>query len=285
MRSLICKSQFVLLVGGWLFAAAEPPALAHGDVHELIQKVTEEIAKAPRSPQLYLRRAELQRSHEAWDAALADLERAETLTNHWHFLHFARARLFLDAGWFESAKVAADRFLEREPNYAQALTVRARARVKLGERLAAAEDYARAITNSTSPAPDLFVERTQALVAEGDAHFDAALACLEQGIGKLGPLVVLQSAAMDVELKQKRVDAALARLDKVMAQFPRKETWLMRRGEILQEAGRGGEAVEAFKGALQAMETLPPARRAVTAMAELEQRIRAALAKANQPVK
>ena len=27
MRSLICKSQFVLLVGGWLFAAAEPPAV------------------------------------------------------------------------------------------------------------------------------------------------------------------------------------------------------------------------------------------------------------------
>lgn len=266
-----------------LFASVGSLAWAHGDLHELILSVTKDIEKDPRNPELYLRRAELHRAHEGWDAALADIQRAEAITNQWHILLLARARVFLDAGWNESAKVAADRFLTQLPNNAEALTIRARARVKLGERLAAAEDYSRAITNSSPPSPDLFIERTRALMAEGDAYLDRALAGLEQGIAKLGPLVTLQLPAIDVELKQKRVDAALARLDKLMAQFPRKETWLARRGEILQQAGRNREAVEAFTAVLKALDTLPPGRRNVPSMTEMEQRVRTALAQLDKP--
>ena len=283
MTTLIRRTRILLLALGWLFAGVPPQALAHGDLHGLILNVTQEIEKDPRNPELYLRRAELHRAHEGWDAALADIGRAEALTNQWHVLHLARARVFLEAGWFESAKVAADRFLTQEPSNAEALTIRARARVKLGERLAAAEDYSRAITNSPTPSPDLFIERAQTLAAEGSAHLEAALQGLEQGIARLGPLVTLQLPALEVELKQNRVDAALARLDKVTAQFPRKETWLTRRGEILRHAGRNREAAEAFKAALQAMATLPPTRRAVPAMADLERRIRTALAETDSP--
>jgi predicted Zn-dependent protease len=89
--------------------------------------------------------------------------------------------------------------------------------------------------------------------------------------------------ALEIELKQNRVDAALARLDKVMAQSPRKETWLVRRGEILQQAGRTKEAVAAFQAAQKALDTLPPTRRTVPAMAELEQRLRKGLAEAERP--
>ncbi len=49
-------------------------------------------------------------------------------------------------------------------------------------------------------------------------------------------------------------------------------------GEILRQAGRKPEAAEAFKSALKAMETLPAVRRRVSAVAELEKRIRTALA-------
>ena len=258
-------------------------ALAHGDLHGLILNATQQIEKDPLNPELYLRRAELHRAHEGWDAALADLSRAEALTNHWPILHLARARLFLEAGWCESAKVSADCFLAKEPDNAEALTVRARARVKLGERLAAVEDYTRAISHASPPSPDLYLERAQALQAEGDAHLGTALVGLEQGLARLGPLVTLQLPALEIEVKQHRVDAALARLDKIMNQFPRKETWLMRRGEILREAGRPGEAVVAFQQALQALDALPPTRRAVPAMAELERRLRAALAQTAPP--
>lgn len=99
----------------------------------------------------------------------------------------------------------------------------------------------------------------------------------------LGPLVTLQSLAINVEVQQNRVDAALARIDKVMAQFPRKETWLARRGEILQQSGRNKEAAEAFQSALTALDTLPAGRRNVPAMVDLEKRIRTSLASTGQP--
>jgi predicted negative regulator of RcsB-dependent stress response len=143
--------------------------------------------------------------------------------------------------------------------------------------VAAAEDYSRAIAYSSQPSPELYLERAQALTAEGGTYLDTALKGLEQGIQKLGPLVTLQLYAIDVELKRKQFDAALKRLDKVAAQSPRKETWLARRGEILQQAGRGEEAREAYRAALKAMDTLPPSRRQVPAMIELEKRLRLAI--------
>jgi predicted negative regulator of RcsB-dependent stress response len=79
---------------------------------------------------------------------------------------------------------------------------------------------------------------------------------------------------MDLESENKRYDAALTRLDQVMAKSPRKETWLERRGNILREAGRPGEARESYEAALKAMDTLPPARRYVPAMLELEKRLK-----------
>ena len=112
------------------------------------------------------------------------------------------------------------------------------------------------------------------LAAEGSAYFSSALRGLDEGIQKLGPLVTLQLFAIDVELKQKNIDGALARLDKVAEKSPRKETWLARRGEILQQAGRPEEARQAFKAALASFQTLPPTRRNVPAMLELERRLR-----------
>ena len=94
---------------------------------------------------------------------------------------------------------------------------------------------------------------------------------------RMGPLITLQLYAIDLEAKQKSYDAALARLDKVAAASPRKETWLARKGEILQLAGRPEQAADAFQAALKAIAQLPDTRRYVPAMQELEKRIQAVL--------
>jgi predicted Zn-dependent protease len=244
----------------------------------LIQRATEEIQKNPNDPMLYVRRAELHRAHLGWDAAMADIERAAALTNQWPHLHLARAVLYLEAAWFESANIAATRYLKHDPTNALASITRARARVKLGQYLGAAEDFTQAIQHAFTQGPELYVERGQALGAAGAAHVDEALRGLDEGLDKLGPIVTLQLTAIDIEVKRNRVDAALGRLDKVMAQAPRKETWLTQRGDILKQAGRNQEAAEAYTAALKALDTLPPARRSVPAVADLRRRLRAALA-------
>jgi tetratricopeptide (TPR) repeat protein len=154
---------------------------------------------------------------------------------------------------------------------------RARTLVKLEKPVEAARDYTTAIRYAPTGRPELYIERAQALAGAGEKHHQEALRGLDEGIEKLGPLVTLQLHAIDLELKGKRFEAALKRLDTVAAQSPRKETWLARRGEILQLAGRKEEARTAYQEALQALDSLPPSRRNVPAMAELKRRITAAL--------
>jgi tetratricopeptide (TPR) repeat protein len=260
-----------------LFAVLPHRLRAHGDLHLQITQVTEQLAKDPRNAELYLRRGELHRSHQDWDDAQADYDRAISLDPGLTIVDFTRGRMFLEAGWLNSAKVSLDRFLRQHTNHVEALVTRARTLVKLKQALDAARDYTAAIQRTPSGRPELYIERAQALSAEGETHYAEALRGLDEGIQNLGALVTLQLYAIDLELKRRNFDAALDRLEKISAQSPRKETWLARRGEILQQAGRNDEARNAYQNALNAMATLPPARRNVPAMLELEKRIKAAL--------
>ena len=120
--------------------------------------------------------------------------------------------------------------------------------------------------------------RARAVRSCGPQSLDEALAGLDRGIERLGPLVSLEFHAIELELERKNFDGALARLDRVAPQYGRRETVLERRGEILTAAGRENEARQAFAEALAALETISPSRRATPAMAQMETRLRAILA-------
>jgi predicted Zn-dependent protease len=252
-------------------------ALGHGDVHLQIIEITKEIEKTPRNPELFMRRADLHRAHGDWDAAQADYDHAYALDPKLTMIDLARARMFLEANWPRSCMTAVDRFLARHSEHPEGLIIRARALVKLKRHLEAAKDYTGAIAKANEGRPELFLERAQALAAEGKGHIDEAIKGLDEGIQKMGPLVTLNLYALDLETEHGRYEAALKRLDQVMAKAPRKETWLERRGNILRQAGKVSEAREAYQAALEAMKTLPPVRRNVPAMQELEKRLRSNL--------
>lgn len=265
-------------------------AFGQADEREEIVTLTQQIQTlvgrgVPAEPSklvpLVLRRGDMYRTIQNWDAGHADYDYARALDPKIDDIDFRKGRLFLEANWPLSAKVALDRFLTNHANHVDALIARARAQSKLGFRSASAQDYSRAVQLSPQSQPELYIERAQALLGgtssaspQNAAYANEALQGLDEGIKKLGPLVTLQLAAIDIEVGQKRYDAALERVDAASAASPRKETWLVRKGEILKEAGRPTEARAAFQAALQAIETLPPARRNVPAMAALEKRIR-----------
>jgi predicted Zn-dependent protease len=250
---------------------------AHGDLHEQIAAVTQRIEKDPTNAAFYLKRGQLHRMHRDWDAAMADLDRAAMLDPDLSVVDLARGRTLLEANWPIFAKLTLDRFLAKQPTHADGLVTRARVLIKLNQPVAAAADFTRAIANRFEPEPYLFVERAQALASAGDDRIDEALRGLEEGVKQLGPLVTLQLSAIELELKRKRYDSALARLETITAQSPRKETWLTRRAEILAQAGRITEAREAQKAALAAIESLPPSRRQDQTTLELEARLRTEL--------
>jgi tetratricopeptide (TPR) repeat protein len=250
---------------------------AHGDLHEQIAAITRRIDEAPSRAELYVRRGQLHRVHGEWEAALADYDRAARLDPDLIVIDFVRAVALLDAGRPADACASLDRFLARQPDHAEAYATRARARLGLRQHLAASQDFSRAIALLPQSRPEHYIERARALAAAGDAHLDEALRGLDDGIDRLGPLATLQLYADDLELARARPAAALGRLDRMVERFGSNPTWLVRRAEILERAGRSGEARAAYAASLAALHGLAPSRRASRAVDELTTKVRLAL--------
>jgi len=273
----ISKLGLVCVALVLVFPASVPRVGAHADLIPQIEDVTRQIEKDPRNIDLYVRRGELYRTHADWNAALADFDTILVIepTNRW--VNLAKGRLMADASWLLTAKAYLDRFIAEQPNHAEALSSRARVLTRLKLHLAAADDYDAAIRLSPEAIPELFIERAQTLASNGPDFVGRAIEGLDEGIKRLGPLVTLQLSVVDLELKRKNYDAALERIAGIAQRSPRKETWLARRGEILEQAGRPDEARTAYQSALAALASLPLVRRNVPAMAQLEKRIRTQL--------
>lgn len=264
-------------------AAGPVPVRAHGDFHSLITLANQDIEKSPGNAEVYLRRAELYRLHQMWPEAEADIAKAVSLSPGLPLVDLCLGRLRMDTTWPLTARAHFDRFLAKYPDHVEALTLRSRIWQQLGQPLNASEDLARAARATPENAPELYIERAQALASAGSSQWENALTVLDDGIRKMGPLVTLQLTAIDIELRRQNYDGALSRVDAVAARSPRKESWLARRGEILLQAGRSDEARQAYQSALAALDTLPPVRRNVPAVLDLERRIRGELDQLKAP--
>lgn len=277
---MMLQKRFIWLVAICVMLLSAP-VQAHEGLHEQIAAITAKIKRDPKNASLYLQRGELHRLHHDWLRAAADYNRAEHLQPSLMLVELARGKMFFDSGKLQRAKLTLDRFLLRQPDHYEGLLTRARVLAKLGARMDAAKDFTQALSLSSVPEPELYLERANVLAADV-RQLGEALRGLDEGINKLGPLVTLQLAAIDLELRRKHYDGALTRLDQIAAQSQRKEAWLVRRGEILKLAGRDEEARATFNAALTAIESLPPAHRQSRSVSALELRARAALIPADR---
>jgi tetratricopeptide (TPR) repeat protein len=281
----------MVLLAGLAALAFSCPAWAHRGVHERIELITRQIAAEASGAELYLRRGELHRIHGDWAAAESDYRTAAGLDPGLAAVHLARGTMFLEAGRPQEAIAALDHFLAMHPGHADAILARARALRRAGRNLEAAAEFTRAIEAlgpGRSPRPEQYLERAAALEACADdcpeELLDEALRGLDEGIARLGPAVTLDLAALRLELRLGRHDAALRRIERAAARSPRKETWLLRRAEVLERAGRVEAAVAGYGRALEALQALPAQHRTARAASLLKQRARAALARlAGQP--
>jgi tetratricopeptide (TPR) repeat protein len=260
----------LMAVSLMLFGSA-PIAEAHGDLHERIQAISREIAAAP-TALLHLKRGELYHEHEEYRQALIDYERAEEMNPSLDAIRYARARSLFKSGQLTEARTVLDSYLEKKPTHADAFLLRARVLSAQNHYGEAVRDFNRNLALMPQPLPECFLERAEALRAAGEKL--AALESLDEGIRRQGNLVTLQNAAIALELELGHHDGALARVDRVLADMQRKESWLARRGEILEQAGRATEARATFAEALVLIDRLPAHLRETKSLRELETRLR-----------
>jgi len=232
------------------------------------------LAADPADTAAYLERAQLYRAKGAVEEAEEDLGIVERLRPHSREAELVRAQLWRDGGRLEAARDLLDGTIARWPTWDEARELRGEIRAALGDLPHAIADFDTAIAFSRRPNPDHYLTRARwnaGLVPPDD---DRLLAGLDEGIERLHAPPALVSFAIDIEVRAGWFDRALARVDEMLAQAPGKATWLARRGDILDAAGRSLEASASYTEALAALDALPPARRAAPASAALAARLR-----------
>lgn len=267
----------IVIFWGLTLLLGNPAVRAHPEIDWQIAEVTARIADHPGDTALLLQRGELHRIHRDWPSAVADFKLARELEPGLAIVDFHLGRLSLEAGRPAEAVAALDHFIAGDPQHSVALLTRARARAALGRFLEAASDFTSGLAVSARPEPNDYLDRARALAAAGNAHLAEALSGLDEGLARLGRPVTLELEAIELDLRRGSVDAALARLDRIVASSARKEAWLIRRGEILEQSGRGPQAQQAYARALEAIDTLPASRRSNRAVQRLETEARNAL--------
>jgi LPXTG-motif cell wall-anchored protein len=253
-------------------------ALAHGAVPERIRDLDEELAREPRDAGKLAQRGSLHMLNDNPEAASADFEAAYAIDPELDDIAYQLASALLMVGNHRRVVKLLDAVLLREPNHLDARVVRARALVALGERAKAIEDYDHVLAQSQSPAPHYYRERAQAIAAQGPSHVDAALASLEDGMKRLGPIVTLVEPAIDLEVGRGSYRAALALVDRLPAELRDTPQWRAARAGFLAQAGDLEEAERVYREALSAIEAMPERHRATDAVVAHKTRIERELA-------
>ena len=261
-------------------ALAAGPAYAHEAPSIRIDHCTRLLLDHPDDAGLHLQRGELHRQAGHWPAAEADYGAALDLGADPAQVAVCRAALALDRGDPESALTALR--LVPTPDSA-ALFIQARALRRLGAPAEAAAVMAQALATSPRPRPEDYLELADIIMDQGAAQAPRALAVLDAGTRRLGPVVPLILAAVALEAGCGRSAAALARLDAAPPTLGASPSWLIRRGEILLAAGSTLEAQAAFTAALDRLDALPPERRATPANTALARQLHAHLSSGVTP--
>lgn len=256
-RAPACALSLLALV-----ALCSPPAGAHGTLAERLASLDDAIARRPSDPALHLDRATLLRDEGSPAQALEEIDRAAALGADAGLVARERGRALLALGRTAEAERALARAVSLRHTDAAALAAHGTALADLGRGRSAAVAFARALDAAPrgAAAPDWALARAHALASEAPPDLDGAIRGLDQDLARLGPLVVLEQEAVRLEERAGRVDAALARLDRVSAGAVRREGFLLQRAEILERAGRREPALAAYAGALAAIDRLTPQR-------------------------
>lgn len=237
VKSRAVQSILAGVSGGFLLLCSSIAA-AHPGVHHDIERVTEELKKQPRRADLLIERGVYLRINSDYPASLADFDEAQRLEPANMDIAAHRGITFAAMNRPRDAERELTRFLDSGRVSAAVLAARADARVKLGQTESAIADLSHAL--SISPDVDLYIERAR--LEESLGRLDRAADGLRDGVLALHGPVVLRDRLIDVEIRNKRYQAAIRVIDDQIAATPVPSGWYLRRSEVLKMAGKTTEA-------------------------------------------
>lgn len=242
------------------------PAIAFADppVDDELAALDARIEAAPTDVDLLLQRAELRVRASDADGALADLRLVEAMAPGDPRLSLLRGWIHFDGGADRRAEAELERYvaLTGGSPFAHAMLGRLHERNDRPLRALASYDAALSLGDDL----DLYLRRGRLL--ERLDRLDEAAAGYEAGLVATGGAVVLRVALVELETRRGRFDRALALVDQALASAGNDARWLLRRADVLEAAGRSGEARRARLRALEEAERRVAGRPAPAALME-----------------
>lgn len=269
IKSSLVFAMAVGLLSSLTLLASVASLQAHPELSEQIDRLSTEMRRLGPSPERLRERAELHRRHGEFAAALADLDAAAQLGAA-DAVRLDRARVLCDAGRLVEALLEIERILAATNPPPEAWVLRARCRAANDEMAEAIADYTTAIERLPHPGPDLYLARARLQASRG--NFAEAMRGLDEGLGTNDMASPLLLTAVEYDRQKGAFDAALRRVDRLVARYPVKEPWLTLRGEILEQAGRITEAAATFDAVLSGIAAYPAIRRQLELTRQLEAR-------------
>ncbi|MCP4036235.1 MAG: DNRLRE domain-containing protein, partial [bacterium] len=265
-----------IVASAGLLSLAETQAAAHVEPGEHVAELTRAIERAEDKAPLLVEGGRLWLQARRFEKAVSAFERAIEIAPRSAPAYYHAAEALTELARFDEARVRIHEFRARVYDNPAALTralrLRARTHAAAGDLEQAARDWERFITQAGQPSPDDFLEWSTSLAS----NKPAALAALEVGLARLGPLASLERRAYAIEMESGLYTEASARAERWLSKRRENVFLLPYLAEAYRHLGRDAETREIWRRIIAATEDLPAYRRA-PAFLELEARARRAL--------
>lgn len=259
-------------------------AFGHGDTHERIETLNALLKTDPGHVDYLLERADIHRRHRNFDEALDDLNSAKVLAPTNDTVFYLIGLTLFERGDFDAAENALHTFIGRSPSNLRGHLAIAKVYTQQNRHVHAAREYELVISHQSTPNPDHYIARARSYMDAGTPHLMQALQGLEEGIALIGPLITFRRLAIEIEIAQGNYQSAIDRVDSILQDVDRKETWLVKKANILSSIGMNQEATQTFLLAERAIQALPNRNKKSPAVRALQKIIDTNL-KSETPVK
>jgi tetratricopeptide (TPR) repeat protein len=221
---------------------------AHPGNQQKLDYINQQLTASPSSARWYLQRAKLLLEDGHYDAALADITRAEQLGEAINAA-LLKAQLYSRQGQTAAAISAFNRYVQHFPNDVFALQGRAEASQQVGDIQSARRDYQRVLAISLYPSPGLYLATAKLALLAGDR--DEALAIIDSATVRIGITPPLQQYAIQLEVTEQHWPEALQRLQALAPMQQKSPAWHIQQAELLIKAQRLAAAEQALAKAEQ----------------------------------
>lgn len=252
MRQLILILLFTVPVAAW----------SHGDLHDQIDDIGKQLVDDKQKSGLYLKRGKLYLQDGNFHEAIHDFRKSLKLEPALHVVHYHLGEAYLASGRTDTAEHHTQLFIkslgsETYGGLSRGYGLLGKIYQKRNKHLEAAQAFEQSLQNNMQPSPIDYLQAAEAYVKSGTKYQQQAMHLLDQGIDKLGPVITLQEAAIELEMLTGSYDAALARVGTFRSQGISEPNISYRQALIMAAARRFEDAQIYYKKALTEIDGLP----------------------------